>query len=263
MGWEKKELDFLTNIRGYFPKAYLELELQIRQYDPFLQSMLSDYHRMLLQYRGAYELIFESWIEVVSCLNAHYGNDKVGPTAIVWFFHFYIQGYLRKQYETINAAVAPPPLIKWVKTFLVQRKVDNLIPPFDLAPNLALHVKKITNISSVTPGGGGSGGGAPSSDGGRRTGFGGTPGGNTLGNCVENTNIDPCFQEADLRSRIRRGRIKTLKAKFEAQQPPICCPVGPHGQRCLSWHLKGYCYSKCSRKEDHVQLTDDDKDGMF
>ena len=217
---------------------------------------------MLIEYQGAYELLFEHWIDVMSCLNIHYRNDKVGPTAIVWFFHFYIQGYLRTQYQTIDAAVATPKLIEWVKTFLIRQRVDNLIPPFDLAPDLALYINKITNISGVTPGGGGSGGGAPGSNGGRCT-VGGTPGGNNLGTRVENTNIDPRFQEVKLMGKIRHGRIKTLKTKLEKQQPPIFCPVGPHGQRCLSWHLKGYCYSACSQMEDHVQLPNDDKDGMF
>lgn len=75
-------------------------------------------------------MLFDNWIDVMSCLNAHYRNDKVGPTAIVWFFHFYIQGYLKKQHETINTVVAIPLLTKWVKNFLVQKKVENLIPPF-------------------------------------------------------------------------------------------------------------------------------------
>ena len=142
-GLTKKDLDFLTNIRGYFPKAYKELQLQIRQYDPFLQSMLGDNHLMLLKYRGVYNLIFENWIDVISCLNAHYGNDKVGPTAIVWFFHFYIQGYLRKQYETINTTVAIPLLITWVHTFLVRLKVDSPI----LRPRQAQR----RNLSPVLP----------------------------------------------------------------------------------------------------------------
>ena len=87
-GLTKKDLDFLTNIRGYFPKAYVELQLQIQQYNPFLQLMLGNNHLMLLKYQGAHNLIFENWIDVISCLNTHYGNNKVGPMEIVWLFHF-------------------------------------------------------------------------------------------------------------------------------------------------------------------------------
>ena len=50
MGWEKKDLGFLTNIRGYFPKVYNNSQLQIRKYDMFLQLMLSDNHLMILEY---------------------------------------------------------------------------------------------------------------------------------------------------------------------------------------------------------------------
>ena len=50
-GLGKKDLDFLTSIKGYFPKVYEETQLQLRQYDPLLQAMLGDNHPMHLKYR--------------------------------------------------------------------------------------------------------------------------------------------------------------------------------------------------------------------
>ena len=156
----------------------------------------------------------------------------------------------------IDNAVDIPPLTKWVEKFLVQKKVDDFIPPF-------MYVDIFNNNDGVTPGGGGSGRGTPGGGGGRRTGAGGTLGVNALGTRVSNANIDPRFQDGTMHNKILCGRIKTLKAGLEQQQPPICCPVSPHKQLCLSWHIKGYCYSGCNRMEDHVQLVRKHKDGMF
>ena len=210
-GLGKKELDFLTSVKGYILKVYKETQLQFKQYDPLLQAMLRYSHPMHLEYRKAYKLLFNNWIEVNGCLNTHYGNNKVGPMAIVWFFHFFLQGWLNKQHATIDNAVDISLLTKWVEKFLVQKKVDDFIPPFDRTPDLVTYVETFNNDGDITPGSGGSSGGAPGGGGGCCTGARGTLGVNALGTRVRNANIDPRFQASAMHNKVLCGRIKPLK----------------------------------------------------
>lgn len=52
-------------------------------------------------------------------------------------------------------------------------------------------------------------------------------------------------------------------AKLRRLQPDIICPKLDNGeQRCLSWYVKGKCYSNCGRNYDHVTLFGEKDDEM-
>ena len=87
-GLIKTELDFLKSIKTHVPTHYEEFKIQIEQYDLFLGAFLGTGHAVYGEYRKAYKLVVKKWMFYIRQFDVGYGNAKVGPMLIVWFFHF-------------------------------------------------------------------------------------------------------------------------------------------------------------------------------
>ena len=77
---------------------------------------------------------------------------------------------------------------------------------------------------------------------------------------ASNRNHDPrVMGETPLARRIRQTSIADALAAHGGK-----CPVAANGgARCLSCHLKGKCYSDCTRQADHIVLPTDEADQLL
>lgn len=64
--------------------------------------------------------------------------------------------------------------------------------------------------------------------------------------------------DTPLAKQVRRMRIPDAITK--GGSPPA--PAGG-GVRCVSWHVKGSCFTNCGRLPDHVTLTGDKKEALY
>ena len=82
------------------------------------------------------------------------------------------------------------------------------------------------------------------------------------GNKVVNPNCDPRFKA----NTILPGKIKNMKMIKIIEKAKIltCIPVGENGRdRCITYHPKGACMSKCNHAYDHKPLSDNANVEMF
>ena len=91
-------------------------------------------------------------------------------------------------------------------------------------------------------------------------GGGGVPGGSgksKLGTRIENTNWDPRFKlNTELGVKIKKLKMKKImeKANFDKS---ACVPCNEAGnERCLTFHVKGSCQTRCRHATDHRKLSD-------
>ena len=237
--------------------------MKIEQYNPFLGTFLGTGHLVYCEYKNAYKLVFRHWMTFIKKFNMCYGNTKVGPMLIVWFFHFYIYGCLQDQHNSVDKIIPHLPLVEEVKKFLLRKKVHKFVPPFNNVPVLDTFFCNASNAwDNGNPGG--SGGGTPGGGGRGNPGSRGNPGGNSLGAQVHNRNADSHIQDNKaLRTKIQNGTIKSQTTRLERDNPAICAPVGTHSLHCLYWNIKGFCYGICKRTADHVQLVGTNLDEIF
>ena len=109
-------------------------------------------------------------------------------------------------------------------------------------------------INEDKDGGAGGGGGGSRGGGGASTHGGGTK--------VINPTCDARFK-ADT---VLAGKIKSMKMAKIIEKAIIltCIPVGADGRdRCITYHAKGACMSKCNHAYDHKPLDDTAKAEMF
>ena len=76
---------------------------------------------------------------------------------------------------------------------------------------------------------------------------------------VRNTNMSPRF--GDFKTNIENAKFNDVIKKHGA--PPTVKRDGKDVPMCASYHLRGMCYSNCSRKADHVPLKKAEEDALY
>ena len=158
------------------------------------------------------------------------------------------------QWES-NTAIAAPPLVAKIDTFLMDEKVVDLMPPHTQIKELA----SLSGPATQRPGGNRGGRDANSNTNNNRSRA------RSPVSVVENPNMDERFKgHTPFALKVQAGDILTRRRELMEQTPAILCPeVSPGQERCLKWHLKGKCREDCSRASDHIQLQDSDKEDVY
>lgn len=60
-----------------------------------------------------------------------------------------------------------------------------------------------------------------------------------------------------------RGRSIRAALELAGDAPPTVTRSGTTMEPCLSWHIKGTCFSDCGRVADHVNNTPAEKEALW
>lgn len=231
---------------GYVPLDFLEAEQQVVAYQPVLCSMLGEEHKMTKMYTSAVKYICEHLLYFKDSLINTVGKQQT-PAMFLYIFHKAVQGWFSEQ-ATTSDRIDPPDLLTGFRIYNM-RGTLHFLPSVSnvLAINSLSQCSHYQMINDDRGSGGGGGGGGSSGGGGAST-HGG-------GNKVINPNCDPKFK-ADT---VLAGKIRGTKMIKIIEKAKIltCIPVGANGQdRCITYHAKGACMSKCNHAYDHKPLDD-------
>ena len=154
---------------------------------------------------------------------------------LAYFFQFHTRQFFMSQYKS-KTKVRFAALRAKVETFLAEYKTSDFIPKFEMVPQIASY--GAADDDNETRGGTGGGGGRGDD---RRRGQGQQAPGTNLR--YLNPHPDPRFVgDFPYATTVKQGNIKANKQRLLELTPPVTCPVANGRERCLSWHIKGFCY---------------------
>ena len=184
------------------------------------------------------------WLRLTEALSDEYG-EKQGAVLLVYFFHHYVRRWFKCQARSEHP-VSAKIICAEINQFLMKGKIKDLIPSYHRVPFLRAY-----GVNKDLHGGGD-----------RPTGSSTTK--STERRRLPNPDLDACFQKntplgVKISNTKLQPRIQELK-----QDPSFCIPTDPvsGSPRCLSWHLKGFCFSNCSRIADHKALSASEMDEL-
>jgi hypothetical protein len=229
--------------------------VQLQAYVPVLAALLGTVHPNVHEHQSAVgELIMHQAL-LKQLVTSTYG-PKMGAAVIVYYFQLRHRNWFRTQWlTTTTRLLQPPDLVAGFTTFANSYTITWLpsVAHVDVLQRLA----KPRAPSTPAPGGGRGPSGPVE-----------TPTGANAGGSrrvednnrrrVSNRNRDPrVMGENPLATRIRNTLIGDVLSSVGS------APLAENGNpRCLSWHLKGKCYSDCPRADDHVVLPSEEADKL-
>jgi hypothetical protein len=241
--------------KGYIPATFEEMIVQLQAYVPVLAALLGTVHPNVHEHQSAVgELIMHQAL-LKQLVTSTYG-PKMGAAVIVYYFQLRHRNWFRTQWlTTTTRLLQPPDLVAGFTTFANSYTITWLpsVAHVDVLQRLA----KPRAPSTPAPGGGRGPSGPVE-----------TPTGANAGGSrrvednnrrrVSNRNRDPrVMGENPLATRIRNTLIGDVLSSVGS------APLAENGNpRCLSWHLKGKCYSDCPRADDHVVLPSEEADKL-
>jgi len=241
----------LRSSKGYIPANFEEMVVQLTAYTCVLGAILGNRHPNVLEHQLAIEKLIVNQALLKQFVNAEFGS-KLGAAKIVYYFQLRHRHWFSEQWRLTNKSTLPPPsLAAGFDTFATSYTINWL--PTTSHVDLLQRLEK--SPAAVTSGGGNRNSEEKKDDDNSNRNPGG---GDNDRKRVSNRNRDPrVMGETPLAKQIRKLPIGEALAK--AGTPPV---TTSGNTRCLSWHLKGKCYSDCLRKADHVILPIDDADTL-
>ena len=233
---------------AYIPVVYDEMELALEAFLAVLGAVLGHAHPLVKSYQRALRAYKRVRIRIKRVLDNHLGIH-LGAATVMYYFHSEIRYWLAEQWSLSADGLVPvPELATAFKTF---DKGDNLqwLPQTSLVPQLQVLARR-----TPLP--------APTQMQDSRSGTGTNPSGprppaREARESVRNRNRDGRFVgETPLAHRIKQRKIDAAIDKAGAP------PSASQGQRCISWHVKGNCFTNCSRAADHTTLQGEAKEKL-
>ena len=222
--------------KGFIPVDWEEAEVQLESYTPVLGALLGETHPNVLEHLAAVTALRTYRAQLRQFVSAKVGPRLSAPT-MVYYFHLKHRNWFSDQWRMATVSTLAPPTL--MHAFTMFRDGYNLswLPHTDHVP-LLLRLKP---APAPTPAQTPAGGRAPQAAGG--------PADNPNHVRVRNSNRDSrVMGETPLGKRIRE---KSIPEALKAMGGP---PETGGTPRCLSWHLKGSCFTDCIRVKDHIVL---------
>ena len=242
---------------AYVPVVYDEMELALEAFLAVLAAVLGHPHPLVASYQRALRAYKRVRIRIKHVLDNHLGKH-LGAATIMYYFHSEIRYWLDEQWSL--RADGPVPVPDLASAFRTFDKGDNLrwLPQTSLVPQLQVLARQDPpprapfTPSPSTPTGNSRGQATGNSRGQASE-------GGTARQPARNRNRDPRYiGETALAHRIQRKKIEL--AIDQGGSPPNTAQGGP---RCISWHVKGSCFTNCSRCSDHNKLQTKDSEKLY
>jgi hypothetical protein len=234
----------LAKSKAYITTDWSEARAQVEYYQPVIGTILGKNHSTTKAYVAAVRYAEGIFLELKEALNAKVGF-KQAPSMFTFIFQSHFGGWFREQFIS-EEPIPPPDLVSMFRRFSMGRNLDWL--PVTTGIKILDDLREI--VPAFRPSGGGSGGGSggaagpPASP--RRE--------SSLGKRYNNPDHDQRFKEDNPFCKIIQER-KIRKGEEAATEKGVAFPLSLEGkERCHTWHVKGFCYTNCKHKLDHVKL---------
>lgn len=240
--------------KGYIPTDWDEAEAQIEAYTPLLAAILGLQHPNVIEHKRAYdEMRLHKGALKRSITNAK--GAKVSASLMVLHFHVRHQVWFKTQWSLSAATTRPPPrLAEGFETFAYGGYNLSWLPEYSHLTVLKRLAPSSGDIAHESQGAAPAPAPAPQARTSNRT----SESTSRTGEHLRNNNQDSRFSGQTPMAR----RISAIKVKLAINRTNTPPPTINDKPRCLSWHLKGMCYSTCHRTYDHVVLKPDDADKL-
>jgi hypothetical protein len=230
----------LAKSKAYITVDWSEARAQVEYYQPVIGTILGKNHVTTKAYVAAVRYAEGIFLELKEALNAKVGF-KQAPSMFTFIFQSHFGGWFREQFIS-EEPVPPPDLISMFRRFSMGRNLDWL--PVTTGIKVLDDLKEVVIPGRPTTGGASGGTGPLPSP--RRE--------SALGKLYNNPDQDQRFKEDNPFCKIIQDR-KIRKGEEAAKEQGVSLPTAPDGkERCLTWHIKGFCYTNCKHKLDHVKL---------
>ena len=227
----------LAKTKAYVTVDWSEARAQVEYYQPVIGTILGKNHATTKAYVAAVRYAEGIFLELKEALNAKVGY-KQAPSMFTFIFQSHFGGWFREQFIS-EQPVPPPDLVAMFRRFSMGRNLDWL--PVTTGIKILDELKEVGPPPSMA--GGSAGGAAPA-----------TPKA-SLGKRINNSDHDQRFQEDNPFCQNIQSR-KIRKGEEAAKLKGVSLPMAGEGrERCLTWHVKGFCYTNCKHKHDHVKLA--------
>ena len=170
-------------------------------------------------------------------------GKRQAPAMFSYIFHKAVQGWFNEQ-STTNGQIDPPDLVGDVCTYNMRGTLNFLPSGLNVPAINTLSQRSYYQLIKDNHGGSWFGGGGGIT----------TISTNGGGSKVQNPN---CYHRFNA-STIFAGKIKNIRMIKIIERANIISsiPVGKDGQeRCITYHAKGGCMSKCNHAYDHKSLS--------
>ena len=244
----------LSRAKGYVPCKWTEAMVQLRAYAPVLAAIVGTAHPLFAAYEKGFNLYMSRSIMLNDALEGKVG-ERLAPGLLVYIFQIRLKGWFENQW-TMQDELAVPDFAQGFWRYLLDRNLEWLpdvlsipelrqlaLPPD--APPRGTHTRGAPSNS------GSSGGDAVPRPDTRRNAGNLSPPAQTR---VPNETMDPRFQESnELCQNIKNWKVMKAIEAMKALGKAV--PKDSSGRdRCISFHVKGVCFSNCRNKHDHQPI---------
>jgi hypothetical protein len=207
----------------------------VEYYQPVIGTILGKNHRTTKAYIAAVQYAEGIFLELKEALNARVGY-KQALSMFAFIFQSHFGGWFREQFIS-KEPIPPPDLVSMFRRFSMGRNL-NWLP-------VTTGIKVLDDLKEAVP---------AFSPVARRSPPASPRQESALGKCYNNSDHDQRFKEDNPFCQTIQDR-KIRKGEEAAKEKGVALPVALEGkERCLTWHVKGFCYTNCKHKHDHVKL---------
>ena len=241
----------MRTAKGYLPANFEEMIVQLQAYTCLLGALLGVGHPNVSEHRLAVDLLMRNSAMLKQFVVQKLGTS-LGAATLVYYFQIRHRNWFQQQWMLTNTVTLPPPRLREGFDTFANTYTITWLPQTS-------HVDTLRKLAVPTP----STPAYPSSPD-KSTSTGGSsanPSSNPntpTRTRVSNRNRDPrVMGETPLARRIRDKSIADAIATAGG------APTNDqHQDRCLSWHIRGKCFSDCPRSYDHIALDTLERDDM-
>ena len=245
----------LAKSKGYVATRWSEATVQLEAYQAVLCALLGSNHEVFRAYQMGVRQYKRIALQFQDALDRSVG-EALAPALLVYSFQIRIRAWMEEQWMEPDTVPTPDfaselrtyqytENLQWLPDVSLVQELRGLIRSPTPSPP---HGQRFQSSPGPTP----SGGSSAQRD--NRQ-----PARQTR---VENAGIDPRFREDnELREHIKSWKISKAIGVMRAKGKPI--PRRTDRECCIAYHAKGFCFTDCRLKQDHVSCTDTEKDDFF
>jgi hypothetical protein len=256
----------LRSSNAYIPLNFEEAEMSLNAYAAMLGALLGVQHGLTRELLRSLKLYKRIRLQLQLVMTRKLG-PRLAPATLVYFFHVQIHGWFEDQWHVDAGDCLPAPdLLSDFKRFerghnLAWLPDTTLVPQFDVLRQPAPTPRATPTPSSRAGAGAGAGANATTAN--------APPTAATANNepaisarsgrtRTRNRHRDERFNgDTPLGRRIRDVYIRNAIA---IEPAPLRACGSPF---CLTWHVKGTCFTDCTRASSHVPLNSEDTQILY
>ena len=236
----------LSKSKGYVPCQWTEAMVQLRAYAPVLASIVGTSHPLYVAYNKGFNLYMQRSIELHGALEGRAG-ERLAPGMLVYIFQIRLKGWFENQWG-MQDELAVPDFAHVFWRYLLDKNLECL-PDIQSIPELRQLAMPIEDPNRGSLSRWGAPGGSSTGSDTRRSGGGASvPPTQTR---VPNDAMDARFAENnELCKNIKDWKVMKAIDIMKALGKGV--PKDASGRdRCISFQVKGVCFSNCQHKHDH------------